>query len=185
MGNRGARPKLVKRSVAERNALTLANLAVARKAVARLWNVCHSVRQLGWDEALQVATLALLRAAELWSCKGDFKGYAYVHCRCAVIGAVNNEEKAITGLDLGALAAAKSTHNGDEHVRLNDIKERVQAVLLRLPRGPERRYLEARLGGMTQWQAWQVAGRRYVDPGYLNAKALRLARQAAEEMTCG
>ena len=184
MGNRGARPKPAKRSVVERNALTTNNLGVARKAVARLWKSCHSVRQLGWDDALQVATLALLRAAELWGCRNDFKGYAYVHCRYALITAAIKGEPTITGLDLGSFATAKSNYDGNEHIRLNGIKEKVQAVLCSLPEGPERAYLEARLEGATQYVAWQTAGRPSVDSSNLNSRAIKLARRAAEEMTC-
>ena len=199
--NYGSKPKPAIRTTEERDELVLNNLDIPRKTVRVMWGTSLAVRRLGWDDAVQTMTLVMLRAAETWDeCKGEFRPYATAACFRSLRGLAVRQINIITVKTAGKRAPVVLTA-GDEHRTmlaidnrrnrspevaeeetdyLDEVRDKVESVLARMPPGQERDWMERRLEGLSRFETWAALGRPRRSLESIECRALQMARKIAK-----
>ncbi len=197
MGRRGRTATRPVRGERDRDELVLAYLDVPPQAVGSLWWNMSAVRSMGWDDAVQVARLGLLRAASLWTeGGGGFRAYAFVSCR----------NRVRTEVRRGVMVGPKQGR-WDRVPKVEWLRERMEEegrivrvpappfsddpmepssrwlrLLAAMPDGLEKKYLEARVSGLTCFEAAASCGWSGHHWETLNHRAINLARKVGKEI---
>ncbi len=190
MGRRGRMPEKPVRCDEERDELVLSHLEVPPASVRNLWRGHHSVRALGFDDAVQVANLGLLRAASLWKGEGRFGAYAFASCRDYVMIAARR------GVPVGPKQGPWNLVPFLNNFSVRGIRRvpgRMEGpipephpdwlrLLAAMPDGLEKKFLEARASGLTCREAAALCGCSGWGWEGLLQKSFKLARSVGKEI---
>lgn len=190
VGRRGRTPEKSVRCDEERDDLVLSHLEVPPQAVGSVWHGHHSVRILGWDDAVQVANLGLLRAASLWKEEGRFAAYAFASCRDHVMIAARRG--VMVGPKQGPWDRVPRINNfsllgirrvpGRMEGPVPELHPNWLRLLAAMPDGLEKRFLEARASGLTCREAASLCGCSGWGWEGLLQRSFKLARSVGKEI---
>ncbi len=189
-----------RRTTEEANRLALEHQGVVRQIACRYQRLdAAAVRRVGFDEAVAAGNLALVRASRSWPGDGDFRSYAAVTVRHAVIqalhleglihfprnvfGARSSQERRdaanrahhVGHLEYDVAARRPDEDDGSAAERAADRAHRLLAAL------PERQGRALRLHYLDGLTTKQTGGAMGVCDGYVKAlcrKALAALRRA-------